>query len=210
MDEQRLRSQVSILQRKLEAQARQHEYDTEDRLQEQASLARSHAAELAEKEMRCCELQEELDRSRVELHGTQIEVEELADELDELRENAKHAGKEQLTAKTVALAKMQGEMRASGEAHKEALAEAQAEAVLLRQSLAQAEQQGRAAGKEAKAVVAQLKAASAEVARLKTSLADQEDEHEDLATQVRRFCLCRGGGGGARARCASRCLSCCS
>ena len=47
-EEARLRAQVSILQRKLETQARQHEYDEDDRLQVQAQKDREHAAELVQ------------------------------------------------------------------------------------------------------------------------------------------------------------------
>jgi hypothetical protein len=47
-EEARLRQQVSILQRKLENQSRQHEYDEEDRLQEAAAKAREQAATLAQ------------------------------------------------------------------------------------------------------------------------------------------------------------------
>ena len=47
-DEARLRAQVSILQRKIENQVRQHEYDEDDRLQAQAKKDREHAAELAQ------------------------------------------------------------------------------------------------------------------------------------------------------------------
>eukprot|EP01047_Picozoa_sp_COSAG01_P086570 COSAG01_NODE_19523_length_1005_cov_1.032009_2_plen_186_part_00 len=47
-EEARLRQQVSILQRKLENQTRQHEYDEEDRLQEAAAKAREQAATLAQ------------------------------------------------------------------------------------------------------------------------------------------------------------------
>lgn len=45
---QQLQKQVSILNRKLEAQSRQYEYDEEDRLQEAATKAREHQAQLAE------------------------------------------------------------------------------------------------------------------------------------------------------------------
>ena len=46
-----LRQQVSILQQKLQNQARQAEFDADDRLAEQAEQARLHQAQLAEAEM---------------------------------------------------------------------------------------------------------------------------------------------------------------
>ena len=51
-----LQKKVQVLQSKLENQARLHEFDIDDRMQEQAEAAREHTTRIAESEMAQAEM----------------------------------------------------------------------------------------------------------------------------------------------------------
>ena len=82
-----LQQQVSILQQKLQNQARQAEFDADDRLAEQAEQARVHAAKLAEAEMAHVDMAGQLDAMRMELYARNLAVAELSAELEERDEH---------------------------------------------------------------------------------------------------------------------------
>lgn len=78
-----LQQQVSILQQKLQNQARQAEFDADDRLAEQAEQTRLHQARLAEAEMAHVDMASQLDAMRMELYDKNLALANLNAEMDD-------------------------------------------------------------------------------------------------------------------------------
>ncbi len=148
-----LQRQVSILQQKLANQARQAEFDADDRLAEQAEQARRHQTKLAEAEMMHADMASQLDAMRMEIYDKNLALADLNAELDDRDAHA---------------AAIERRLAAAAKAEK-------ANADGLRQQVAELERQLSSA---ARSESAQRAKAAAELQRARKQCTDVEGELE--------------------------------
>ena len=72
-----LQKKVQVLQSKLENQARLHEFDIDDRMQEQAEAAREHTTRIAESEMAQAEMAGAMDRLQAAVNARRYDEAQL-------------------------------------------------------------------------------------------------------------------------------------
>ena len=181
-----LQKKVQVLQSKLENQARLHEFDIDDRMQEQAEAAREHTTRIAEAEMAQAEMAGEMDRLRVELHTERLAVAELRAELEECDERdaalegklAAAAAAESKSADElkVRVGELEGKLAASRKADKAERAKAAAELQRAKQVAAEHE----AEAEEANQQLLDFRARAAEQGE------GSEDSLDSLRDELRR------------------------